>query len=144
MPLAGMIGSASANLILSEEQVLDYAANGYGMYLGTFIENNDNDLNTILNQILSSDYYKGSKDIDLKKFAKSGESADRDLMQLTYDDTTKHSGTWATTEYIEFYQLKLVLNIRSGGWKTGPILASGPHMGLQLEVKIITNRKFHI
>ena len=64
-------------------------------------------------------------------------------MQLTYDDTIKHSGTWATTEYIEFYTVKAGPHIRSGGWKTGPI-RQVDHMGLQLEVKIITNRKFHI
>ena len=27
-------------------------------------------------------------------------------MQLTYDDNTKQSGTWATAEYIEFYTVK--------------------------------------
>ena len=132
--MAGMIGSASANLILSEERVLDYAANGYGMYLGTFIEKNDNDLNKILNQILSSENYKGSKDIDLKKFAKSDDSSDRDLMQLTYDDTTKHSGTWATTEYIEFYTVKagpqysiwwMENGANSGKWTTHGLTVGG-------------------
>jgi len=131
--MTGMIGSVSADLILTEEQVLDYAANGYGMYLGTFFEKNDNDLNKILNQILSSENYKGSKDIDLEKFTKVEAFKAGDLeMQLTYTDN--HNGTWKTSEDIEFYTVKggpqytiwwLKDGDNSGNWTTDGLENNG-------------------
>lgn len=137
--MAGMIGSASADLILSKDSVEYYAANGYGIYLGTFGKiagegspMNDDDLDAIIKQIISSDYYKGDSNIVLDRFKKVESNSTGDLfMTVTYDSTNK-SGTWATSEEIEFYTVKagpeysiwwLENGKNSGNWTTHGLLA---------------------
>lgn len=124
--VVGLVSTVSATLLLTETEVLNYSSLGYGVYLGTFAGNDNpqkaSDFLTVVNGINSSIYYNGD-DVDLESFAKVDEPAvSNALMSLTYA-ADKKTGTWSTSEPVDFYTVKATNNFsiwwRDGGATTG-------------------------
>lgn len=106
--ISGLVKTSSADLMLSESQVNQYANDGYGIYLGTFAGNdNPKDIIDIESQISSSIYYSGGA-IDLIFFDKTestNSEGEDNKMTVSYDPDYK-SGTWKTDDPINFYSVK--------------------------------------
>jgi hypothetical protein len=116
--IAGLMSSVSAKpiiipeplptgIILSTERITALQIDGFGLYLGTF-NGNDNptqDLNTVITNINESDLYDGNL-LSLDDFQKIDEpNTSAEGMTITYN-TGNSSGSWTTTEPIEFYTVK--------------------------------------